>query len=216
MDPREVLKDHEEALRAMLDGREAQLHTAFPGIVVSFNAGAITAVVQPAIKYQARDPLGNWNSVTLPLLFDCPVHFPSGGGFTLTFPLAAGDEVFVCFAERCIDGWWQSGGIQAQPQFRMHDLSDGFCFPKVWSKPNAIASVSTANAQLRSDDGQTLVDVGPGKIQLIADEVVIHGRNKATFDAGGTGFVYQVEQIDNYTEGVTVNNHPPNPPEVPT
>lgn len=140
------------------------MHTTLPGIIESFDAAAMTAVVQPALKFQVRNEAGIWNWVTLPLLLDCPVHFPSGGGFTLTFPLAAGDEVLVHLAERCIDAWWQSGGVQPQAEFRMHDLSDGFVIPKVWSKPRALSGVSTTTTQLRSDDGSTYVEVAGGQI----------------------------------------------------
>ena len=31
--------------------------------------------------------------------------FPGGGGFALTFPVAAGDECLVVFASRCIDDY---------------------------------------------------------------------------------------------------------------
>lgn len=164
MDPRERYGDRLEAVRAALDARQAEIHTGFPGIVQSFDATKLTAVIQPAIKYQVRDQSGVLNWVALPLLLDCPVHFPSGGGFTLTFPLAEGDEVYVALAERCIDAWWQSGGVQPQAEFRMHDLSDGFCFPKVWSQAKKISSVSTATTQLRSDDGSTYVEVAGGQV----------------------------------------------------
>lgn len=164
MDPRERYNDHEDAFRIALDARQAQIHTCFPGIVQSFDAAKMTAVVQPAIKYQVRDQAGTWNWVTLPLLLDCPVHFPGGGGFSLTFPLGEGDECLALIAERCIDGWWESGGVQPQAEFRMHDLSDGFCIPKVWSQPKKLSGVSTSTAQLRSDDGSTYVEVSAGHV----------------------------------------------------
>ena len=126
------------------------------------------------------------------------MHFPSGGGFTLTFPLAVGDEVYVALAERCIDGWWQSGGVQPQAEFRMHDLSDGFCFPKVWSQAKKITSPSITTAQLRSDDGVLYVElaaahvcniVAPGGVNItgnvhVAGTVIATG--EGTFNGGHT------------------------------
>lgn len=149
------------------DALQTNIHTTFPGMVQSFNAAALTAVVQPAVMYQVRNEAGVWNWIKLPLLLDCPVQFPSGGGFTLTFPLAPGDEVLVHIAERCIDAWWASGGTQPQAKFRMHDLSDGFVVPKVWSQPKKIGGVSTSTAQFRSDDGSTYVEVAGGQIVSI-------------------------------------------------
>jgi hypothetical protein len=82
--------------------------------------------------------------------------------------------------------------------------------------PKVPTNISATATQLRSADGQTFVEVGPGKIQLVADEVVIHSRNKTVLDAGGTGFVYTPTKIDTYTNGVTTVGHLPNPPAVPT
>jgi Phage protein Gp138 N-terminal domain len=170
VDPRERLGDDQEALRMALDQRQADIHTGFPGIVQSYNADAMTAQIQPAIQASVRNQLGEYSWVSLPVLLDCPVHFPSGGGFTLTFPLAPGDEVFVCIAERCIDAWWSSGGVQPQAELRMHDLSDGFCFPKVWSQPKKLSPApSTTAAQLRSDDGATVIEVANADIKITPD-----------------------------------------------
>ena len=56
-----------------------------------------------------------------------------------------------------------------------------------------------------------------GSTNIAADnKLILHGDNEATFDAGGTGFKYTPALIDTYTDGVTVNDHNPNPPEIPT
>jgi len=161
MDQRERLDSFDEALNSAFDGRQAQINTAGPGIIQSFNADAITAVVQPAIKGNVRAPDGSVIQVALPLLLDCPVVFPRGGGVSLTFPLAGDDECLVVFSQRCIDAWWSAGGIQAQAEFRMHDLSDGFAIPGPYSQPEKIANISTVSAQFRSNDGSTFVDLNP-------------------------------------------------------
>lgn len=105
-------------------------------------------------------PDGSTQSVNLPMLLDCPVGWQGGGGVTLTFPINPGDECLVVFASRCIDAWWALGGIQEQAELRMHDLSDGFAFVGVRSKPRSFA-VSTDAAQLRTDDGLAYVEVNP-------------------------------------------------------
>ena len=148
-----------------LDAREAEIHTGFPGIIESWDPDTMTASIQPSIMAQVQDQLGEWTSVPVPLLQDCPVHFQSGGGFTSTFPIKKGDEVWVSIAERCIDAWWESGGVQDQSTLRMHDYSDGFFFPKVWSQPNKLSPPPhSSNAQLRSDDGTTLIEMTPDQV----------------------------------------------------
>ncbi len=96
-----------------------------------------------------------------PLLVDVPVVFPRGGGCTLTFPVKAGDECLVIFADRCIDFWWQSGGIQEPVDERMHDLSDAFCIVGPQSQAKKIGGISTTAAQ-RCADGSAFIEVAAG------------------------------------------------------
>lgn len=179
-----------------MDGRQAGIWTAMPGIVQSFNATERTCVIQPALKMSQQAKDGSKSLVNLPLLLDCPVVFPAGGAVLLTFPIAAGDECLVVFASRCIDAWWQSGGVQRQAEFRMHDLSDGFAIVGVSSKPHVAASISTTKAQLRSTDGATLIELNPaGQIVtltapggvVINGDVTVNGKVTATGDVIGQG-----------------------------
>lgn len=160
MDRRERVGDPEESLRMALDGAQSSIWTAIPGIIESFDANADTCSVQPAIMASRLQQSGVRVDLKLPLLLDCPVCFPSGGGCTLTFPIKPGDECLVVFSSRCIDSWWQLGGVQGQAEFRMHDLSDGFVIPGPKSKPRAI-SVSGSAVQLRTDDGAAFVEINP-------------------------------------------------------
>jgi len=181
MDRRERTDNYEEAVRAALDGRQAGIWTALPGIIQSFDATKQTASVQPAIQAQVRKPNGDLEWVTLPLLLDCPAQFPAGGGTTLTFPVASGDECLVVFGSRCIDAWWQSGGVQPQAEFRMHDLSDGFVLLGVKSVPNVVANISTTAVELRSDDDATKLSLDPS-----AQTVVITAPGGTTINANTT------------------------------
>jgi enamine deaminase RidA (YjgF/YER057c/UK114 family) len=153
--------DSEEALRVALDGHQAGVWTAMPAIIESFDADRLTCTAQPAIKAMVRAKDGSTSWVALPLLVDVPVCFPRGGGCTLTFPIAAGDEALIVFSSRCIDSWWQSGGVQVQAELRMHDLSDGFAIPGPFSQATKISGFSATTTQLRSNDGETFVDLDP-------------------------------------------------------
>ncbi|CAJ0896096.1 Gp138-N domain-containing protein [Ralstonia mannitolilytica] len=159
-----------------------------PGIIQSFNAGAVTATVQLAIKGIVHAPDGTAQFVNMPLLVDVPVHFPRGGGCTLTFPVAKGDECLVVFAARCIDGWWQSGGVQAPMDPRIHDLSDGFAFVGFFSQATKIGGISTASTQLRSNDGATYIDLNPStkKVKIVAPGGFDVIAPLSTFSAGVT------------------------------
>src|SRR5581483_1614254 len=104
------------AIKAALKANQANIWTTLPASVNSFNANKLTVEAQPTIQAQIHQPDGTWVDTTLPLCVDCPVMYPGGGGFTLTFPLVKGDEGLLIFSARCIDSWWQSGGVQTQAE----------------------------------------------------------------------------------------------------
>ncbi|UVW51083.1 hypothetical protein NYO12_18015 [Klebsiella variicola] len=155
------LGSKEQADAQLAQAIMSAMRVSIPGIIQSFDPDAVTAVVQPAIKGAEQDESGSEVSVNLPLLVDVPVVFPRGGGCTLTFPVKAGDECLVIFADRCIDFWWQSGGIQEPVDGRMHDLSDAFCIVGPQSQAKKISGISTSAVELRSDDGSTKLSLNP-------------------------------------------------------
>lgn len=212
------MDDPIEGLSIALGGWQSKMQTAMPGIIQSFNTDnpdSMTCTVQPAIQGQVRDEEGNITLVEYPLLVDCPVQFPAGGGCTLTFPVKAGDECLIVFASRCIDSWWQSGGIQNQAELRMHDLSDGFVLLGYRSKPRVIHGISTTSAQLRSDDGAAFVEVDAathainatttGPMALTAPLVTINGNLQLNGKMNSTGDVVAgtISLQNHHTSGVT-------------
>jgi hypothetical protein len=208
MDQRERAADPFEVMRAALDGRQTRLWTALPGLIQSFDPDAMTCEVQPAVKGRVTTQKGATSFVDLPLLVDCPVVFPGGGGVTLTFPIQAGDECLVVFASRCIDAWWQQGGSQPPMEARMHDLSDGFVLPGVRSQPRKINDLSTSRAQLRNDAGDTFVELDPA-----GKAVTITAPSGATINADVTinGTLHVTGQItsdaDVVTGSISLKNH---------
>jgi hypothetical protein len=177
MDRRERKTTQEEVLRAAMQGNQSRLWTALVGVIQVYNPALRTCTVQPAVNGRALQTNGTWLSKQMPLLTDCPVLFQGGGGVTLTFPIAKGDECLVVIASRCIDTWYQhgfsaggtadAGGTLGQanlkndpPEFRMHNLSDGFVLAGVRSLPRAIAA-DPVNACLFSDDGQAQITLNP-------------------------------------------------------
>ena len=123
----------------------------------------------------ARDPArvtapsGGQQHMPLPLLLDCPVYFPSGGNCTLTFPVQPGDECLVVFASRCIDAWWQSGGVRTRRKCACTTC------PTASFRGGAFAAARAALGQhrateLRSDDGSTFLRLDPAsqKVKIVA------------------------------------------------
>lgn len=197
MDRRERINDLHEAILAALDGRQAEMWTAMPGIIREYFPAKATCSVQLAIRMSVRTPLGLTEFVEVTPLINVPVIFPNGGGFSLTFPVKPGDECLVIFAARCIDFWWQSGGVQQQGDRRMHDINDGFALVGARSQPRRLSPAPNANAvQLRSDDGQAVISIEankdmvlttPGQLTINADAVQINAPVTATGDVIGAG-----------------------------
>jgi hypothetical protein len=149
--------------------RACELRVAVPVVVVSFDAEAQTVVVQPAIM----DTL-IYNLVptptAIPPLPNIPVMFPRGGGFSITFPLEAGDEGVLVFSDMAIDSWWQSGGTQnKQVERRRHDLMDGMFFPTSGSQAKKLSNYRTDSLEVRSDDGQRTIRVTSSEIYITPD-----------------------------------------------
>lgn len=191
MDPRERFEDHQEALRTAMDGQQAGMWTAMPATVTAYDPARMTVSATPAIKAKQRQLDGTQTDVLMPPCVDVPVVFPRGGGFSLTFPIAVGDEVLLVFASRCIDGWWQEGGTQPQLDARMHDLSDAFAIPGPWSQKTKITG-ALSGAQLRNAAGTTVLEVSADTITLAAAHVVI---NSADVKIAGSSLTHNAVNV---------------------
>lgn len=184
----------QQADQALTDAASAGIRVALPGIIQSFDPVAVTCVVQPAIKGTVSN-----ESANLPLIVDVPVIFPRGGGVTLTFPVKAGDECLLVFADRCIDFWWQNGGIQEPVSDRMHHLADAFAIVGPQSQARKISGISTTAAQLRTDDGAAFIEVAAGH------DVTVTTPGKLTASAQGGTEINSPEIVLN--GNVTINGN---------
>lgn len=186
----ERLDDLEESLRIALEETISNHYTAMPAIVTSVDLSNQTISAQIALAATVYDEQGNGTLTRYPLLIYVPLIYPRGGGYALTFPVAAGDEVLIVFSSRCMDAWWQNGGVSEQVEARINDLSDGFAIPGLTSVPRALANVSASSIQLRNDAGDTYVEinadkvnvVSPSEINLTAPVIKINGQ---TIQTGG-------------------------------
>ena len=206
LDPRQRYADRFETIQTHLDGRQAQIHTSMPGQIVSFNAAKMTATVKPAIQAINTQNDGTRVPVTIAAITDGPVHFPAGGGFTLTFPVKAGDECLIVFNERSIDNWHQHGGQQAPSDHRMHDINDCVVHVGLRSQANPLTGVSTTGVQLRNETGTDYIQLDSTGITLKTNGVInlqAFGINVSN-TAGGIGTMVINANIG--TAGTLQNN----------
>lgn len=147
-------------VKAGVENRLKELHTAMPGIVQSFDAVLQLASVQPAIKRIFKTADGTTEILTpndLPVLINVPVIFPRGGGFSLTFPVAKGNECLLVFCERSIDNWHKFGTVREPGARRFHHLSDATAFVGLSSIPNKVPNYDPTNMELKADDGSVSI-----------------------------------------------------------
>lgn len=199
-----------------------QLRVALPGVVQSFNPGppatvdvliATSEYVQigqiAEKEFQSTDALGNpitvenpsagqfilrTKAMQLPLLVQVPIQIPTAGGYALTLPIQAGDECLVVFLDTDPSVWFQNGGAGNNPTRteQRHGLSNPIAIFGLRSTPRAIQNYSTTSAQLRSDDGETVIDLKNGQVTVTAakvtvqssDTVQINGASQVNLDAG--------------------------------
>lgn len=142
-----------------------QINCARPGIIQSFDPSTCTASIQIAQQQVTSiQPDGTETLAPFAPLEKVPVAFPGGGGFTLTFPVAAGDECILLFNDREIDNWYLTGQVAAPTSPRLHDFSDAVALVGLRSKPRALGGISATTTQLRSDDGTTYVEIAAGSL----------------------------------------------------
>lgn len=149
----QVIKDYIQADRA-------NLYTALPARVISFNGHTVTC------ELMINRKISSGEVIEYPPLADVPALFHHAGGFCITVPIKAGDEGLVVFSSHCIDGWYQSGGKSESLDSRMHDLSDGFFIVGANSVPKKIPDFYHDGASMQTDDGSTHIRLTNGTIYI--------------------------------------------------
>lgn len=151
-------------IEAMIKQRCAEMHTAFPGTIVSFDADKCLATVKPSLQYYAADE----SILEYPLITGVPVFMPHAGNAQITYPIKPGDGCWVCISERSLDEWIGKGSTDNHDP-RQFDLTDAVCF--VGMMP--AQSISAENIELLN--GSTSVSVTPGGEVNIVGNVNIKG-----------------------------------------
>ncbi len=132
-----------------------QLNCHQVGTIVTFypNNGP-TADIQIGMQRLVPDYTSNppqWKAKTPSLLVNVPVLVLSGGGGTLTFPVATGDTCLVLFNDRDLGRWQATGNTQTPPASnRAHNLSDGLAIVGFRNLGNKLSDYSTTDAVLQN------------------------------------------------------------------
>lgn len=187
-----------------ITGALGSVNTAIPGSVVRYDASTQLADVQPLIPHSYEDEGGDRQIERKPVVPNCPVQFPTAGGFVITFPVAVGDTGLLVFSQASLDRWQSGDGSEvSDPGFdHRHNITDGIFIPGVRAA-GAPRQTQPTDAIHVGVDGGTFQGVGLGaEIRAKISELITCVNSKA----GGTPctpLTDPVHQFESQTVKVT-------------
>lgn len=168
-----------------------------PAIVISYNRTSNLALVRPLISLLMT------NGTTTPraTIASVPVLALGGGGFTMTFPLKAGDKGWIEASDRDISLFMQSGSQAAPNTMRIHQFADGRFIPDSFAQ-YTFDSDDAEGMCLQSWDGTQKITINPTNITMKATNIALVATQGITLQAGtgitetaGTAIARNAESI---------------------
>ena len=149
-----------EVLTAHTQAALENVHTAIPGVVLSYDGHAArTATIQPAVRL----PMTSGPILDIPPITGVPIVFPSTAAGSLLFPVSKGDTVLLVFSEVCTGNFLSGDGQDlANPDAtHRHSLSSPIAIPGLYPAQNvpAAPSADSGSTVLVSAEG-ALIEVG--------------------------------------------------------
>jgi hypothetical protein len=124
------------------------------GIIEKVNAAQMTATIKLVYKVEQ-----DTDTVTHPLLVNCPLHMPVSDSGGLQIPINAGDTCLVLFNDNDIDTWFTTGEADTLPSTtRLHNINDGIALVGVKSLSNVIPDYSTTRTKLNYQQTSITLD----------------------------------------------------------
>jgi hypothetical protein len=137
-----------EVIRRALESRAQDIWTAFPAKIVAYDSETQTADVEPQVRRIVPDEdSADVETEDLPIVVNVPIQFPRGGedSIAITWPLQAGDYVWVHVCTNAIGNWRRTGELSDPGDVRTHGL--GSCFAVPGAAPNSrVLPQATINA----------------------------------------------------------------------
>lgn len=155
--------------------------TSIPGHVLAFDPETQLAQIQIGIVTTRI----NGTTFEPSPIIEVPVYF-MGGDFAVEYQIDVGNEGFILFSQRCVDGWKNTGGVANNPILRFHDMSDAVFFPGIRSQPNVISGFENDGIRLRNKTGAHYVWLkNDGTIELKNENGNVTMTPDGTIDANG-------------------------------
>lgn len=167
-----------EVIMSGIDKILANVHTAMPGRIESYDAGTQLAKVKPLLnrKYTTEN-----QAKELPIISNVPVICPRTARAFIRLPIAAGDTVLLIFCERSIDRWLERGGTVDPLDPEKFGLNGAVALAGLIPKAGAI----TPNG----DSGSIEVANGSNYIEIKNDGEIYFKNGAASFQMDASGNV---------------------------
>ncbi len=165
-----MMQEMIDAMREVIDGRIAGVHTALPGTIMAFNPQTGLATVLPTMKY--RKPDGS--TMEYPAVYNVPVVIPQAAGqnATIAYPIKSGDGCLLIFSEQSTELFLYGRETTTNLPF---DLSNGIAIVGLFSKRNAaLAEACSTNS--------VVISVGSTKMAVSNSGVSVTGNLNVSGD----------------------------------
>jgi hypothetical protein len=216
--------DPQQQVDDLTRGHIAEVHTAIPGRIESYDATKCLANVKPLLKRRFNVDGADGEIVQqddeYPVITAVPVAFPRGGGFCIAWPLTEGDPCLLVFSERSLDAYLDSDGASVidPDDARTHDVTDAVCIPGMTTKANPIPNAPTAHIVIGKENGAAQLRVTASQVQAIGDSVRLGAANASQALALATETKSRLDQIQAAFDAhmhPTAAVGPPSPPLTP-
>lgn len=145
------------ALRVALHENMKRINSAMPGEIVEYDDTTRLATVRGSLRMLLK----NGEQVQRPVVRNAPVWFPEAGGYSIRYPLTAGDSVLLLFSQRGLDEWRSSHAESAPGIGPILSYRDALVLAGFGSAGDSAPAVEDA-----------LVLNGPGGYLAIKDDAV--------------------------------------------
>jgi hypothetical protein len=160
----DLLPEADELIVRALRSTLADVHTAAPATVVSYDPATKVAQVQLGFKRPIFDDDGEIIEEEIPP-FAARVLFPGSSRFSINFEIEAGDGVLLIFPEHSTAEWLNSGKPSVPGDLKKHGFGSAIALPgfdpKTATKSETDNSIGVPGG-LRVKFGTGAVEVGGG------------------------------------------------------
>lgn len=179
-----------QEIKNMAQAAAQSIHTAVPGIILSYDSAKGQAVVKPYMKFTTK----GGNPIDYPQISGVPVLFQQymGQQATVAFPVNPGDGCLLIISEQSLDYWMYGQDTGTDLRF---DLTNAVAIPGLFAPANAVVADACKQDAIVADVSGTRITVKAGKIQIDAAEIILNGNVAVKGSISASGDVVSENKI---------------------